>query len=354
MQSGGGICVNGDSTSLGKLTILDAQIINNIANQETASEYYGGGGIYNKGIVVMKGGSISGNRAYYAGGGVFNDGSSTLARFYMSGNAIIGAMPGNITDFAVYNYNEYPDLTYSLTSNYESMGQSNYVKYQTVDSGGKGGGVFNKNGIFKLGYTYDMTNGTETAENLNLGIYNNYAYQGGGIYNKGGTEDSIVEMNSGFISNNGAYFGGGIWNAAGSEDYPTSFNMNGGIIENNRVHRNGQTGVVRGGAVGLYASSTGYSVFRMGGNAYIPKGVNNYIDFEGNYDTLYVTITGELTYPSPVENSMLETSNDSYYTTGRPVLDNGGVTDAVFQSAISRFEVNKSGVTIDNTGKLQN
>jgi len=75
---------------MGTLTIkAGGQIANNSAmygySGSTDSWEYGGGGIYNKGRVIMEGGTISGNTAYYAAGGVYN-----RSIFEMSGGEISG------------------------------------------------------------------------------------------------------------------------------------------------------------------------------------------------------------------------------------------------------------------------
>ncbi len=93
---GGGVYVNGTYnsttgvTSMGVLTIKEgAEISGNTAlygySGSTDSWESGGGGIFNKGRVIMEGGTISSNSAYYVGGGVYN-----RSIFEMSGGEISG------------------------------------------------------------------------------------------------------------------------------------------------------------------------------------------------------------------------------------------------------------------------
>ena len=51
---------------------------------------------------------------------------------------------------------------------------------------------------------------------------------------------------------------------------------------------------------------------------------------------------------------MIELAADSYYAAGKQVLyKDTSVSSSDFINAISRFEINKSGFTINNSGQLQ-
>ena len=344
--NGGGVYVDattGTGSSQGKLLILSGAVIsNNIAQNEGTYSDRGGGGIYNKGIVSMRGGTISGNCAEKIGGGVLNAGNNMLnARFYMSGNAVIGD-------------------TGSHTPYYAQLAEGTHSNYVSSTSG-NGGGIYNYDGTVKLGTYYDFETGAEGEEALTGGIYYNYAYSGGGIYNRRIYNASgILEMKSGTIANNGAAFGGGVYNDSGytynSTPMHTIFDMQGGSIETNKVHRNGSSGVVRGGGVLLAYSSydANYTVSELwlSGSANIPASSDsdNYISLDADNEDLYITIKGQLSN----SGFKIQMGSDSYYTSGRRVIYNGAsLGTTVFANQVAKFSMDKASSTISSTGVLQ-
>lgn len=165
---GGGVYVKSGATLV---LDTDAHVVGNSSQQ---SAYLGdGGGIYNEGTLIMKGGLVNNNIATRFGGGVYSTGN-----IYVYGDTVIGdeskknVVPENNDDFG------------------------NRAK--------RGGGIYcigDSNNLRKIYLGYDE-NGEKTA--WNGGIYHNLAnggennYWGGGLY----IHYFELKMDSGTISGN--------------------------------------------------------------------------------------------------------------------------------------------------------
>ena len=150
-----------------------------------------GGGVCNKGIFEMRGGTISENTAT-VGGGVYNNAVNGLA----SGRTGVFTMSGG-----------------------EISGNT------ATDS--SGGGIYNNLG------TFTMSGGTIGGANAAAG---NNAQYGGGIYNSNG---SCKIYNSATISYNTATSGGGVYEAVNGDLGERKITMSGGTISNNTATKNG-------------------------------------------------------------------------------------------------------------------
>ena len=209
-QTGGGI-YNGVG---GTLTFESGSVSAN-----TASGSNGGGGVYNKGTFIMKGGSISGNEATSElglGGGVSNFGTFTMEAGTIGGSSESGgnkAISGsNSMGGGIYNE--------GASSSFNMQGGS--IAYNSASKGGgigigssskvfisgdasivsnkanvfseRGGGIYMDSGYLYLGYTDASSQADLTGD-----FKSNSAADGGGLYISSG---ALVYMASGLISSN--------------------------------------------------------------------------------------------------------------------------------------------------------
>ena len=223
--SGGGIY-----SYRGTVTMFDgADISNNRTDPENKSAY--GGGLNNYlGIVIMSGGTISGNSSN-CGGGVYNgadSGSSAetiSASFAMNGGTICGN-EAEISGGGIYN-SAGKDAEVSVT-----LTGSSVISYNKAQNGG---GVGNYGGGVTLTMEGNVEIKNNTAESDDSARGN-----GGGVYNTGSGYSGypVFEQKGGTISDNTANRGGGIyvdrgkWNAAGGTVTGNTGNISGGVHMN--------------------------------------------------------------------------------------------------------------------------
>ncbi|MCL2643414.1 MAG: hypothetical protein FWD52_07915 [Candidatus Bathyarchaeota archaeon] len=185
------------------------------------------GGVFNAGIFVMSGGTISGNAATDSGGGVYNIGTFAMSGGEISGNTA-ASNGGGIWDYmGVFTMSGGTILGNTAT-------------------GGSGGGVHLWGGVH-LGYSEFTMSGGEISGNKaakwgggvhsganftmsNGKISGNIATLGGGVYNA-----YVFTMSGGEISGNTAATGGGVYNIRnfGDDDLAGTFNRLGGKISGN-------------------------------------------------------------------------------------------------------------------------
>ena len=324
--NGGGVYVAGNTESLGKLTILSGAVISGNSvdtNSGTNTASYNGGGIYNRGIVVMKGGTISGNKAI-RGAGVYNDGNTgSNPKFYMSGDACIG----DSTMHTPY----YASATNSSNSTYTDNVTNPY-----------GGGIYNYAGTVKLGVTCNLDTMEEEDELLTGGICYNYAKGwGGGIYSSSTANgEANIVIKSGNISYNACGDGGGgLYFTSSTASLVSIVEMSGGTISQNYVPIG-----KKGGAVVLSAGMNANTFLFMSGAANIPKSedYNNYIAFTSSSNTYGgIMISGALSSSSGP--FMLDAASCTDGTTENPynpsslISKYGSVSDSDFSTAVSKF-----------------
>jgi hypothetical protein len=170
----------------GKLVLEDGVVVQGNTNVYSSSNAGGGIRVSNNGILLMKGGKISGNAADYGGGGVYvSSGTFTMEA---------GEISGNTADSSSYGGN-----------------------------GGSGGGVYVSGGTF-----FTMKGGKISGNTASINF-------GGGVYVFGGT----FTMEAGEISDNSSTYGGGVSNDGGTftmkagEISDNSANNGGGVYNNN-------------------------------------------------------------------------------------------------------------------------
>lgn len=187
LSNGAGIYNNGKT-----ITIKDGvEIINN--HNETTTTDCGGGGLFNyAGVVLIKGGKISGNTSS-DGGGIYN---SDEGKIFICGSTVIGG---------------------------EDEGNSAQARNNNF---GQGGGIFNDSeGILYLGYDSPDDGLTVTPADWTGAIsYNSAARGAGGVYANTG---SSIFMNNGEIFSNTSESSGGGLTVKGS------ITMSGGSIHDN-------------------------------------------------------------------------------------------------------------------------
>ncbi len=287
---GGGVFVSLGAT----LTIEDGAVIKDNIESSTDPDADGGGGaIYNKGSVIMKGGIIANNTADLDGGAIYcNDGS-----FTMEGGVIGG------------------DNT-AETAKLEDDKHSNYSKRN-------GGAVYL--GATDVNSSMSMTGGTI--------VYNAAAGSGGGIY----VELADAAICGSLDYNYSGVDGGAVYTTTGGE-----VALDGAGMSENKAATNG-------GAICVHASGSIMGALTAKGNIKIPcKGKN--------YNDVYLAYSGSGTNVAKVKvleplstYGMAMTITPGSYVEGLQYVDKDG--------SVSWFDaVEKLGVLpeLNADGSVQN
>ena len=234
----------------------------------------GGVRVYDNGIVQLRGGSISGNVANtYDGGGICSTGKVDIVSGTISGNNVTSDDPDG---GGIYSTGTLTIQGGTISRNKSGWGAGLYnTGVLTI-----GGGTISENKAGETGGGL-ITGGSGTVEIKAGSIFNNEAKQGGGIQISGGT----VTMTGGTISGNkalevGSYTGGGGVKLKNS----AVFIMEGGTISNNEA-------ALDGGGVCTTAT------FRMSGGTISGNkakyGGGVYVEFEkGKFEMSGGTISG--------------------------------------------------------------
>lgn len=206
---------------------LDATttLIDSTVNGNTAAVI--GGGIYNQGVFLLNGSSVSVNRAGGDGGGIFvNAGTLTAVGSTIDGNSAAGLFGDGggvyiselstvqITDSSIADNTAIFDGGGILSAGDLTLTNSTLSSNIVCTNGGCGGGGFHS---YSIGTT--TISGTRIADNTGTGINNGAVLRlsdstvsgnsDGGISNGGTAEVESVE-----VSGNTAISGGGITNGA--------------------------------------------------------------------------------------------------------------------------------------------
>ncbi len=162
---------------------------------ENGSGYYGGGGVYNTGTLIISNSALTGNSSNTANGGgaIYNYlGILTVTDSTLSGNSANSVAFGQAADGGgIFNYFGTVSVSNSTLSGNSA---SSYCSDGTPCS--FGGGIANVSGTLSL---------------VNSTLYANSAIYGGGVYNSGGQETVINST----LSGNSATYGGGFSNYGG-------------------------------------------------------------------------------------------------------------------------------------------
>lgn len=183
----------------------------------TASDFNGGGGIYNHGDFFMECGTISNNTSVRRGGGVYNHVTFSLKGGTISDNR------ANDCGGGVYNSN---NGTFTM----ENGSISRNSTTRNFDYYG-GGGVYNDK-------TFTLIGGT-ISENTTVRY-------GGGVSNA-----RNFFMQGGTISSNSSRFGGGVYNHNNASSSTAVFTLTAGQIINNTAASGQANGVYQSGIFNL-------------------------------------------------------------------------------------------------------
>ncbi len=250
------------------------------------SAHFGGGVLVYSGAVELTGVTISGNTASSNGGGFACVGGTVT----MNSGTIGGLGAGNIGagGAGVYLKQDVAAGTPVFTM------KGGEVSYNTVASGGSGGGFMNQYGTLNIQGAAEISN-------------NDGGSNGGGILTFGTTN-----MTGGTISANTAHNGGGVF------VFQNDFAMSDGTISGNTATVNpsaadpSETG--HGGGVYVNNLADGATTylgdFKLSGAAYIPLGTGNDVYLQNS-----ITIEGDLTHAAPAA-----TITPSVYSSGTIVL----------------------------------
>ena len=340
-QAGGGIFNANSST----LYIASGNISKNMAASTSGND--GGGGINSYGAsakLYMTGGTVSQNNSAHFGGGVLvYSGAAELTGVTISGNTassngggfacvggtvtmnsgtIGGLGAGNIGAGGAGVYLKKDDA--AGTPVFTMKGGE--VSYNTVASGGSGGGFMNQYGTLNIQGSAEISN-------------NDGGSNGGGILTFGTTN-----MTGGTISANTAHNGGGVF------VFQNDFAMSDGTISDNTATVNpsaadpSETG--HGGGVYVNNLADGATTylgdFKLSGAAYIPLRTGNDVYLQNS-----ITIEGDLTHAAPAA-----TITPSVYSSGTIVLteasaglvaDNYGKFAVADDSSGGKWTVNSAG-----------
>lgn len=309
-DGGGGIDSYGASS---KLIMTGGTVSqNNSAN-------FGGGVLVYSGVAELTGVTISGNTASSNGGGFACVGGTVT----MNSGTIGGLGAGNIGagGAGVYMKKDAAAGTPVFTM------KGGEVSYNTVASGGSGGGFMNQYGTLNIQDTAEISN-------------NDGGSSGGGILTFGTTN-----MTGGTISANTAHNGGGVF------VFQNDFAMSDGTISGNTATVNpsaadpSETG--HGGGVYVNNLADGATTylgdFKLSGAAYIPLGTGNDVYLQNS-----ITIEGDLTHAAPAA-----TITPSVYSSGTIVLTEASA--GLVADNYDKFDVTPNGTetwSIDENGYL--
>jgi len=308
-QAGGGIFNANSST----LYIASGNISKNMAASTSGND--GGGGIDSYGAsakLYMTGGTVSQNKSTHFGGGVLvYSGAAELTGVTISGNtassngggfACVGGTvtmnSGTIGGLGAGNIGAGGAGVYLKKDDAAGIPvftmKGGEVSYNTVASGGSGGGFMNQYGTLNIQGSAKISN-------------NDGGSSGGGILTLGTTN-----MTGGTISANTAHNGGGVF------VFQNDFAMSDGTISGNTATVNpsaadpSETG--HGGGVYVNNLADGATTylgdFKLSGAAYIPLGTGNDVYLQNS-----ITIEGDLTHAAPAA-----TITPSVYSSGTIVL----------------------------------
>lgn len=266
-----------------------------------------GGGLFvcaNSKVTLGNGVKIYGNGCIY-GGGVFIDEGAVLC---MCGTAIVGdteKQPENKS--SIYN---------STNNAYSDWRCANFA---SAESASGGGGIYNK-GTLALGYS-SFTNDINCVESeLTGGIYGNWAYRAGGIFNS--SNDNMggrIVLKTGNIANNSAY-GTTTSGGAGIRSNGGEVDINGGTISNNHS---------TSGGAGLYLENQDASCYITAGeitgnHSYNSDGAAIYI-MPGKLYMSGGTISGNQSHNGSAQNCTPDNCGGiSMFSTGSVLSITGG------------------------------
>lgn len=220
---GGGIFIESGET----VTLSDIAVVGNTA--------VSGGGIYNRGTLVVDACLIARNRATFTGGGIYNNGG-----LYVHGSTVRNNSADGINPLIPSGFGGGGGGIHSAAYGPAAPGPALTIRRSVIDSnssGGSGGGV----SVLGRGVLLDQsTVSNNSAQRLGDGK----GGYGGGLYVEGyhpSAGPSATIHNSVVRGNSSYAFGGGI------SLYGGSASVYGGVVEGNRSSFGG------GGVVVLYA-----------------------------------------------------------------------------------------------------
>ena len=279
--------------------------------------------MYNKGTFEMTGGEIKNNKARN-GGGINNKGTLILTNATLTGNTatFIGG---------------------ALCMSSDSSGEMTGGKIISNEcSGTGGGGVYIHAGTFTLNSGASIESNTAPGYNYGGGAYvnqngtliinggsikSNTAQQGGGVYVSGNsTKRATLRMIQGDISDNGAGWNGTSYTGEGGGVYNNGiFEMTGGEIKGNKAATGG----------GVYFSE---GTFEMKGSAVVTPSTSGDTDKPGKND-VYLKSGQAITVDGTLSHAHVARITPQSYTATTVLQAGSGVT--------LKYEVGKFTVTPD-------
>jgi predicted outer membrane repeat protein len=236
-----------------------------------------GGAIFNSGTLTVTNCVISGNYASIGGGGIYNAGTLTV-----NNNSVLSGNSSSKRGGGIYNYGgSGGTVTVSnnstLSGNHAAEGGAIWNDYSatvTLQQGStlSGNSAFDGAGIFNEAGTVNVSTCTFSS--------NSASFEGGAIYNWGGTTLGTVTILNSTLSANSAVLAGGIYNSGGGK-----LTITGSMLSNNTATENGG-GILDYGWVTLSGSTlAGNSAGQKGGGIFIGGGsvtVKNSSSITGN------------------------------------------------------------------------
>ncbi len=223
-SSGGhGVTVRGDGASSQRVitvTVGMSVTLSNLTITKGTDNGFGGGGIQNKGTLLMSGVVITGNYSSATGGGIYNSdtGIMTLTNGLITNNtAGTGGGLKNAGTAAISG---------SVISSNTTTGVGGGISNSGVLVLSNGVVINRNNAVINIAFPYDgggaiSNNGTLTV--TNAALYNNQTSgSGGGINNTGTAWLSRLELNG----NSAPTYGGGLYNVGTATLVNTTFYSN--------------------------------------------------------------------------------------------------------------------------------
>ena len=367
------------------ITIRNLKITGGNATTNNDNRGQGGGiDVFMDGanITLDRGTLITGNTAKIQGGGVYFYGANN--KLIMNEGSKISAnnlIDSNLTDnkssyggAGVYFGCDYTQTTEANRPTFTMNGGeiSEHKSDSSSQACGIGlrlcgskfvmtGGKITKNtgylyggNIFAEGAKIEIKGGEISYGSLGDENHSSIAHANGGAISLNKPNGCILamtlEMTGGKIINNSVFPSAGYaGNGAAAIIFEnTEMTITGGEISGNCINTKHGNVQLQGGAFHVLGS------LKIGGDAYIPGGVNESGSFvAGQNDILgYITVISKLNKPAPVATILLNSMPEDTQIVKKGSVNGTQISDADFAAACGKIALNYDGYVIDSDGKL--
>lgn len=343
-----------------RLTIDDGS--GNNAGRISGGWAANGGGIYNNGVVIINGGTITGNHATQKGGGIYNIGdlaiyggviSSSMAEvagggiynggdLYFNGGVVLGNYGEDCG--GIYNATMFYMTGGTITGNTSHAGGGGVVNYGTASI--TGGNIHNNHATTRGGGIWN--GGTLTLEAANI-VSNRANIEGGGVYYNSTTPTSPVPSISGVTikDNRAGTSGTDAINGVGGGIYiPKNLRVkiNNSTISGNRAVSGKGGGIYNQGTIELNGTTVMNDTCAYGGGFYNTADGTLYLYSGSTIGNSYASYGGGI-YNSGLAYVMGTVSGNHGTHAGGGIWSNGSISvvDATIEGNSADYQIGVGG-----------